>query len=82
VGNVTQTEDDEIALLTGFVPATAVLNTFSFTKVTPLLQRLLAVRGILATPTNFGAYVDWVTAAEKALKPAELRELMLQALKQ
>lgn len=58
-----------------------MLHSFSFTRVTPLMVRLLAVRGILATPINFGAYVDWVSAVEKVFKPTELRELMMQALR-
>ena len=76
---MTQTEADEIALLEGDLPASSVLGSYSFTRATSLLQRLLAVRGILASPINFGSYVDWVSAVEKAFKPAELRELLLQA---
>jgi len=66
-------------LIEGYIPASAILKVYNFSKATPLINRLLSIRGQKRSDDGFAVYNDWLDTFNYHFTSSEVVQLYQQA---
>jgi len=66
-------------LIEGYIPACAILKVYNFSKATPLISRLLSIKGQRRNDEGFTTYIDWLDSFNYHFTSNEVVQLYQQA---